>query len=130
LIAAPATLLILGLVVPTISVPTQAARLMGDCRNADRTDFSTVFVVRDLLNQPVAGIQVNAAGGSYFTNSSGIAIVGGGNFTDFSLSYAQQLLHETIGGYQLLVCSGNSYYRFVWLTVSDTTQAQLRLGDS
>lgn len=99
---------------------TPKANVLGDCRNASQTYFSTIFFVHDQFNKPVAGVNVTVVGFSQFTNSSGVVIFGGGNFTSFSFSYAHEALHESLAGYlSPLICAGQSYYRPVWLNLTE-----------
>lgn len=118
--------LIPGWVVQTTAIPPQPSRLSGDCRSTSVTSFSTIFVIDDAANVPVEGADVAAAGMSQVTNSSGIAVIGGGNFTNFSVSYSHEAFGLSMAGYQSpIVCSGTAYYRVVWLTMTGGSQLQI-----
>lgn len=124
-ISASAIVLILGLGVLALGLPaqTQPARLNGDCSNASKTSFLTLFMFDNSLDNPVPGINVTAGGISQVTNSSGFAVIAGGNFVNFTISYYHEVFVESLSGYQSpLICSGSSYYRVVGLTVSEGSQ--------
>ena len=115
----PSAILLLGLAAPIIFSPSRSWRLNGDCRRANVAAFSTIFLVDNALNKSLQGVEVNGGGLSVFTNSSGMAIVGGGNFTDFAVVYNQQRIVGSLAGYRpALICLGNSYYRVVMLTLA------------
>ncbi len=109
-------MLVLGITGEGGSTPSAAPRaaLNGDCVNASLTGFSTFFLFTNSSGLPVSGIRVTAGGFSQVTNSSGLAVLGGGNFTSFNVSYRGTNLQESVSGRQLpLICEGSSYYRIV-----------------
>jgi len=92
----------------------QVIGLNGDCVNASLTNFSTLLLFTNSSGLPVSGIRVTAGGFGDVTNSSGLAVLGGGNFTSFEVTYRNTNFGESISGRQLpLICEGSSYYRIV-----------------
>lgn len=119
IVSSVAAVLFLWLVAPTIAVPSQSAKLNGHCGIATRAGLSTIFVIDGPSNNPVEGVTVTAAGTSQVTNSSGIAVIRGGNFTEFAVSVSHEWSSESLAGHKSpLVCSGASYYRVLWLNLT------------
>lgn len=119
---------VLVLVLGAVAIGTQAktqvqpAAPNDNCSNSSGTGFLTLFLFETSLGVPAPGVRVTAGGISQVTNSSGLAVVGGGNFTNFNVSYNGDVFWESLAGHYFpLVCTGSSYYRVVSMSFSTTT---------
>ena len=111
--------------IPALSVPLRAPQLNGDCRNASQLPAHTIFIVQGASGLPANNAVVTAGGFTATTNSSGMAVIPAGNFTAFSLTLANRQLQGTLANHEpTLICYSDSYYRVVWLTVTDGQSAQ------
>jgi hypothetical protein len=84
------------------------------CGTADPDGVRTVFLVSDTSGNPVPGVIIAAGGSSEATNTTGIAVLSAGNFTDFSVVLSGMTFQGHLPASEYpAVCAGSSYYRLV-----------------
>jgi hypothetical protein len=100
------------------SAPTSTVS-SADCNSSTATNSSTLFLFVTAAGSPVEGVKVTAGNISEVTNSSGLAVVGGGNFDNFSVDYLNQSVPVSLRGHQFpIICEGSSYHRVVSMVIT------------
>jgi len=116
--------LLSGTVMASVGRPTYAGQtenVVGDCSKAQPANAVYLFLVSTPDGLPMPNVTITANGINEVTNSSGVAVLPAATISSFEARVAGTGTLASMGEYEPpVLCSGNSYYRLVSLSINAT----------